>query len=102
MSLVVLFRAATGERDLAGPAVPGKVSIQESTIVVGIDPNNREGKVFLDPVDGLPHRVLAAVGEDLKLTPTCVDVQSFERVQVLALGALPKVAQDPPPKTQGQ
>ena len=55
----------------------------------------------MDQVDGLLYHLLVAVGKDLQLTPSGVDVQSFQRVWVLALGALPKVAQDPPPKNPG-
>ncbi|MEM3486193.1 MAG: hypothetical protein QXI12_11295, partial [Candidatus Methanomethyliaceae archaeon] len=98
MSLVVLLvRAAAGERYLLSCTVPGKMAIEKSAVIVRIGPKKREGQVPTHPVDGLLHRLLFTIREDLELTPPGIQIHGGQGVEVFALGALPKVAQGPPP-----
>ncbi|MEM3484440.1 MAG: hypothetical protein QXI12_02315 [Candidatus Methanomethyliaceae archaeon] len=68
------------------------MAIEESAVIVRIDLKKREGQVPTHPVDGLPHRLLSTVREDLELTPPGIHIHGGQGVEVFALGALPAVS----------
>lgn len=72
MGLAALIaQTAAGERS----AVQGEVPVEEGAIDVGI-----EAKEYNIPVNGLPHRMLAAIGKDLQLTPAGIHVHGGQGI----------------------
>jgi len=90
ISLIVFLAGPTrGKGDSLLLTVPEKLSVNESTVIIGVDPQKRERQAAADSIHPFLHRLLAAVRKHLQLIPPCVYIHRAQGMEVFTPGALP-------------